>query len=318
MPFLSTVHIDQALTNVSQAYSQEPNGFIGDQILPVVPVDKRSDDWFVYGREGFFKRDDERRPGAVAMEMDYTVSKSFYNAEEHAQRHFVSDAERRIADNPLKPEIDATEIVTMSVQLQREIAQLNAVTSTSNITQNHTNSGTSQWSDYTNSTPLTDIRTARTTVRQGVLREANTISMGYEVALVLADHPSIKDLLKYTHPDSINMAGLPNSIRGLQTLVSTGGTNTSNEGQSYTGQTFSASLFGKNALIHFTNPTVGLKMITLGLTFEAPDDTTGARGFSVRKYRDEDRKGDWVEVSNTYGTELLAPLSAYLYAAAVA
>lgn len=316
MPFLSSVHIDQALTNISQAYSQEPNGFIGDKVLPVTPVDKRSDDWFVYGREAFFKRDDLRRPGAEAAEMDYTVSKSFYNAEEHAQRHFVSDAERRISDNPLKPEVDGTEILTASVQLQREIAQVNTVNNTSNITQNTTLAGTTQWSDYTNSVPLTNLRTARTTVRQGVLREANTLATGYEVALVLADHPSVKDLLKYTHPDAINAAGLPNSIRGLQVLVSMGGSNSANEGQTQTA--FSSSLFGKNALVAFVNPTTGLKMITLGLTFEAPDDTTGARGFSVRKYRDEGRKGDWIEVSNTYGVELLAPLAGYLFAAAVA
>lgn len=316
MPFLPDVHIDQALSNVSQAFSQEPNAFIGDKILPVAPVDKRSDDWFVYGREAFFKRDDLRRPGAHAMELTYSVSKSFYNAEEHSQRHLVTDSERRLSDTPLKPDVDATEILTASVQLQREVAQLALVTSTSNITQNSTLAGNTQWSDYTNSVPLTNIRTARTTVRQGVLREANTISMGYEVALVLADHPSVKDLLKYTHPDAINMAGLPSTIRGLQVLVGMGGTNSANEGQTQTA--FSTSLFGKNALVHFTNPTIGLKMQTLGLTLEAPDDTTGARGFSVRKYRDEDKKGDWVEVSNTYTAQLLQALAGYLFAAAVA
>ena len=179
MPFVSAVHIDQALTNISQAYEQAD--LIGDRILPVVPVDKRSDVWFVYGREGFTLKDLKVRPGAVAPEMTYTLSKSPYNAERRAERHLVTDAERRNSDNPLQPEVDSTETLTLNVMTNAENDQVSLVTNPAQVTQNSTLSGTSQWSDYTNSTPLTNIRTAKTTVRLGVGREANTFLMSYEV-----------------------------------------------------------------------------------------------------------------------------------------
>lgn len=312
MPFLSVVHIDQALTNLSVAYTQA--NLIGDRVLPPLPVDKRSNRWFVYGREYFKQRDDIMRPGGVAPEITYSLSTGFYNADRHAQKHLVPDAEVNLADNPLKPAMDATEFLTASVQNNREIRQLNLITSTASMTQNSTLSGTSQWSDYTNSTPLTNLRTAKTTVRGSIVREANMLSVYFDVAQVLADHPSVKDLIKYTDPNNISTSGLPNMVRGLMVNVSGAMYDSANEGQSAT----FASIFGKSAVVHFTTPSPGLKTITLGYTFEAPDDTTGVRGYAVRRYRDEEMQGEWCEVGTTYDIQLIAAGAGYLYAAAIA
>lgn len=312
MPFISTVHIDQALTNVSQAYTQAD--LVGDEVLRPNPVDKRSDLWFVYGKEGFTLRDTRVRPRATAGEVDYTLSKSAFNAERHALRHLVTDAERRTADNPLAPEVDATEMLTENLQTNRENEQLALITNGAQVTQNATLSGTSQWSDYTNSTPLVNIRTGKTTVRLGVGREANQLVTSYEVAQVLADHPSIKDLRKYTHPDALDETGLPPVIRGLNVLVAKA---VSNSGQDAAPGSFQ-SIMGKNAVICFTNPSIGRKTITFGWTFEAPDDTTGARGWSVRKYREEGKSGDYVEVASTYVPVLVAANAGYLFETAVA
>ena len=79
-----------------------------------------------------------------------------------------------------------------------------------------------------------------------------------------------------------------------------------------------STIFGKNALIHYTNPSIGLKMITLGFVFEAPDATTGVRGYATQKMREDRRHGDWVEVSTTYAIKVVAPLAGYLYLAAAA
>jgi len=310
LPFISTVHIDQALTNISQAYEQED--LVGDQVFPVVPVDKRSDLWFVYGREMFTLRDLKVRPGAVAPEMTYSLSQSAYNAERRAERHLVTDAERRYSDNPLQPEIDTTEQLTGNVMTNAENDQLSLANNSAQVTQNTTLSGTSQWSDYTNSTPLTNIRAAKVAVRLGVGREANQFLVSFETGMTLADHPSIKDLRKYTHPDALDESGLPQVVRGLTVLVAKAISNTGDDAIPGNFQ----SVMGKNAVIAFTNPSPGLKTITFGWTFEAPDDTTGARGYSVRKYRDDAKTGDYVECARTYTPVIVAPLAAYLYLAA--
>lgn len=312
MPYVQDVHIDQALTTFSKAITNDE--LVGDKILPPVPVDKRSDLWFIYGTEYFKKRDDLRRPKSEAIEIDWTMSKGHYNAEEHAEKYLVSDAEAKVADAPVDPAIDATEFVTASVQNQREIAQLALVTNAAQVTNNATLAGTTQWSDYTNSVPLTNIRTAKTTVRNAIVKRANFFSASYDVCLVLADHPSIKDLLKYTDPNALTSSGLPPTIRGLTVNEAGSMYDTANQGQAAT----FASIFGKNALVHYTTPSVGRKIVTFGYTMEAPDDTTGVRGLSVRRYRDDKKKGEYVEVSVMYDLQLVAPTGGYLYLAAIA
>ena len=50
--YRSDVHVDQALTNISLAYSQSA-GFVGNLLFPTVPVAKDSFKYFTYGRGVF-------------------------------------------------------------------------------------------------------------------------------------------------------------------------------------------------------------------------------------------------------------------------
>ena len=45
MPAISQIHIDQALTNVSVMYRNQ--SYVADQVLPSLPVAKRSNKYFV-------------------------------------------------------------------------------------------------------------------------------------------------------------------------------------------------------------------------------------------------------------------------------
>lgn len=313
MPYVTDVHVDQALTTISIAYENE--GLIADTVLPPAPVDKLSDLYFVYGRESFKKYGTRTRPGDPAPEFVWSLSRSTYSAERYALRAIVVDTIRQQADQPLNMDVDTTEQLTNALQNQREFDVLSTVTNPANGMQNQTQSGTTQWSDYTNSTPLADIRAAKTAVRLGVLKEASDFTTSYDVGQVLADHPSIKELIKFTDPNNLQSSGLPNVIRGLKVNISAAFEDTSNVGQPGTlgpGGTM-VNAFGDNALIHYTAPNPGLKTISFGFRLEAPDPTTGMRGFSTMRYRDEHRHGDWIEVATTYTNKILAPLAAFLY-----
>lgn len=311
MPYSATTHVDQALTTLSIAYQNSM--YVADDVLPPLPVDLRSNLYFIYDKEAFKRMDDLVRPGGVAPEWERTVSRGFYNAERHAQRMLVTDDERQMSDIPLQPDVDSTEAVTDRVMNMREYATIGLVTDPTQVVQNVALSTGSFWSDYVNGAPLTNLRTARSAVRLGVLHEANALTISYDVGLALADHPSIKDLLKYTHPDSLTSSGLPQVVRGLKVNEAGAFVDSANEGQAATLST----AFGKNALVHYTSPQAGLKTISFGWAFEAPDATTGVRGFATEKYRDDPRHGDWVEVATTYALVLVAPLGGYLFTTAV-
>lgn len=313
MPYQPDVHIDQFLTSLSLAYSNIM--YAGDSVFPSLNVDKASDLYPIYGTEQFKVYDDIRRPGTDALEVMQTLTRGSYFGEGHALKTKVPYEQKRDADNPLNPEIDATIFVTEAQRNQREIAQMAVAGDSTQITNNSALSGTTLWSDYTNSTPLVNIRTARSTVRAAIHREATDIVVAYDVGLTLADHPSLKDLMKYTDPNMIGQAQMPMMLRGLTVAVSGADKDTT----AYGSPTPSFSpIFSKAALVHYRNPNIGLRMITFGVTFEIPDPATGGRGQQIRKWEDEGKLVTWIQSQDNYAVKILSPTGAYLFSPAIA
>src|SRR6185437_12154814 len=127
MPALTSLHIDRALTEVSIAYMND--SLIADVVAPPLPVDVRSNKYFVYDRATFLSTSgldannrprSIRRPKTEAAEIDFTLSTDSYYTEEFALRDLVTDAEIAIADSPLQPDIDATYLVTERIKLDYE------------------------------------------------------------------------------------------------------------------------------------------------------------------------------------------------------
>ena len=62
-PSVNQVHIDAILTNISVAYLQNTNNFIADKVFPVIPVDKKSNLYFKYTKDDWFRDEAQRRQG---------------------------------------------------------------------------------------------------------------------------------------------------------------------------------------------------------------------------------------------------------------
>ncbi len=312
MPAVSQVHIDQALTNLSVMYRNE--SYVADQVFPVVPVARRSDRYFLYRKEDFLTPSSAtatgalaslRRPGTEAAEIDYSVSTATYYAEEYAYRGLVTDAEASAADNPMQPDSDQTIQLTERLMLDNEIAVAALVCKRANYPAAHKialtggGSGTS-WAQYAsaNSNPFNDIKNGKLAVMKGIAREANALLLGVDTARTLADHPAVRDLVKYVHQDALTMSGLPKALRGMAVIEGATQKNTAAEGAAYSGAHIWQADDGSGmALIFYRNPTPTLRSVSLGYTFEAPDEATGVRGYAVRRWRDEKRKGTLIEAS---------------------
>ena len=48
LPTISSVHVDRPLTNFSEAILQGPDGFVSRKLFPSVPVDFKSDQYYVF------------------------------------------------------------------------------------------------------------------------------------------------------------------------------------------------------------------------------------------------------------------------------
>lgn len=312
MPPIGQVHIDQALTNISVMYRNQT--YVGDQVFPIVPVSKRSDKYFLYRKEDFLTPSSTsgtgalasiRRPGSEAAEIDYSVSTASYFAEEYAYRGLVTDAEASAADNPMQPDMDQTVQLTERLMLDNETSVAATVCKRANYPASNkvalTTGGTgTSWAQYgsTNSVPFTDIKNGKLAVIKGIAREANAFLLGVDTARTLADHPNVKDLVKYVHQDALTTSGLPKVLRGMTVIEGATQKNTAAEGGSYSGANVWQADDGSGmALIFYANPNPSLRSVSLGYTFEAPDDATGARGYAVRRWREEKRKGSMIEVA---------------------
>ena len=66
------VHVDQALTDVSVMYSNAD--FVAEEVMPVIPVDFKTNKYHVYGQENFRGDDDQVEAGAEADESNWSLS----------------------------------------------------------------------------------------------------------------------------------------------------------------------------------------------------------------------------------------------------
>ena len=83
------LHIDQVLSQMAIGY--RPEGFIADQLFPVVNVLKQSDLYVIFSREDRMRRQKTKRaPGTEATRIDEDVSSASYYAKNYALKSQVT------------------------------------------------------------------------------------------------------------------------------------------------------------------------------------------------------------------------------------
>jgi hypothetical protein len=311
MPDISMVHVDQALTEVSLAYRNAQ--FVSDEIFPRIPVTKQSNKYFIYSKENFRMLDDARRPGARANEIDWTLSTDTYFCEGHALAQAIPDELRANADQAIDVDVDTTETLTDLIYLQREILVASKATDPTVVTQYTTLSGNNQWSDFTNSDPIAAIEAQKATIQKQIGQLPNSLLVGYPVFQALRNHPKVLDRFKYTQVGVIQPDHLKAVFNVDNFFIGSAVKNTAKEGAADSLD----YVWGKNALLFFKPPTPGRRTVSLGYQFTwLFGANTG--GFLVKRYRDESRTSDIVEVQLYYDAKVVAANAAYLWLSAVA
>lgn len=316
-----SVHIDRALTQISVGYPNN-QAIAGPTLFPTVSVLKQTDKYYIFGREGWLPESDVRAPGTQANEITgAALSTDSYYAQEHSLQVAVTDEERANADPPIAPDRDGTNIVTSKIMLGRERVMQTLATTTANYASGHstTLSGTSQWNDYANSDPISDLRTAKITINGKIFTDPNVAVIPYQVMVKLEDHPDFLERIKYSER-AIFSPDLLASILGFEKVVVPGvGYNTAN-----LGQTASLSyVWGKDVVVAYAPGNPGLKIPAYG--YEYAWAGTGAGGPQyVDRWREDKRKSDVIRVCRYYDVKLAAldasntSIAGYVIKAAVA
>ena len=319
MPELANIHIDVALTNLSIGYVNED--YVANRVFPVVPVEKRSDRYFLYNKDAFLRSSgidkqgrpgSIRRPGTRSTEILFDVSTNPFYCEQLARNYAFTDAEARLADAPLQPGIDATIALTEMITLDNEIAVAGKAMKRANYAaanKAQLTTGTTSWAQnsqtagaYTSFPISTDIPKAKKGVVSSLVRSATHMLLNYNAAVTLSQNWEYLDKIKYVSREGLTASGLAPVIGGLSIVEARTQKANSSENVSpvTTGFVWTDDQ-GQDAALVYYMPTAApsLKMVALGLTFEAPDDSLGARGFLVKRWREEWIDSERIEVRTT-------------------
>jgi len=300
------VMIDPVLSNVSKKYTNQE--FIADRIMPVVPTAKQTGKYYIYDKSNLRRDVTLRAPGSGANETSFGLSTEDFITKDHALKDFIPDEVQEQADAPLNPLIDATENLTEKLLIDREKELAETMEDTSTLTENTTLSGTDQWSDYSNSDPIGDIRDGIENVHSKTFKRPNTVVLGQETYNKLIDHPQIVERIKYSQLGIVTTELLARVFGVNEVLIGSAGENTAKEGQSDS----LGYIWGKHAWVFYKAPGMGLKQLTFGWTF-------AYKTRIVERWRDEDRKGTYVRTGNdNYTQKVVCAEAAYLIKDAVA
>ncbi len=225
--------IDMLLTGASSAYI--PEGYICEEILPMIGAVQSSGKLAKYGNQHLrIENSVKSGRGAYRRVEAITRSTASYQIEGHGLEGLVSKEDYKNVLNPYDAEKDETMGLTSMLWLEKEQVLADTLTSTSIITQNATLAGSDQYSDYTNSDPLDDFATARSTVRSGCGMAPNLAAMDWAVWNMLRFHPQMLDALgfKMARPGGLSPDELAVALGVEKLLIGKAVKNSAKEGQS--------------------------------------------------------------------------------------
>jgi hypothetical protein len=310
-PSINQVHIDAILTNISVAYMQMAENFIADKVFPVVPVDKKSDKYFTYTKNDWFRDEAQRRADATeSAGSGYSLSTASYSADVWAFHKDVGDQTKANADAPLNPLREASEFVTQRLLLRREVQFVSDYITTGVWGKDYTGVAGApstdefkQWSDYTNSDPIEDVEGGKAQILSTTGFEANTLVLGYETFRKLRHHPDIVDRIKYTSSSVVTSDMLARMFEVDRVLVAKSIRATNNEGA--TGA-YSFNV-GKVAWLGHVAPNPGLLTPSAGYIFSWTGVSGGlGQTIGVSQIRMDSLKADRVEAEVAFDNKVVA------------
>lgn len=212
--------VDAILSTVAQGYKNAE--LVGDILFPYVAVGQRGGKIIAFGKEDFALYATGRAPGANTRRVNFGYAGQNYALESHSLEGQVPLEIMQEAQA-----VPGIALGTMAVQkvqsiigLRLEKAQADLATNPSNYAASNKVilSGSSRWSDFSVSDPVSDIEAAKEAVRQQIGRRPNTVVLGGAVMSKLKQHPKIVDRIKYTGRDTATPELLA-SLFGVQRVV---------------------------------------------------------------------------------------------------
>lgn len=315
-PTARDVHaVNVPLTNLSVAFIQDQDAFIAGEVFPRVPVTKKSDAFYTYDQQDWFRDEAEVRADATeSAGSGYNVSTDNYNARVYAFHKDIGDQARANADDAINLDREATEFVTQRMLLRAEVQWLSDYFSTG-VWANET-TPSDLWSSYTTSDPISDIEDQKQTILSNTGFEPNTLVLGYKVWRQLKHHPDFVDRFKYTSSQSITTDMIASMLDIDRVLIARAIRTQSSEGS--TNASFDFTVTGEDALLCYSNPSPGLLQPSAGYNFVWTGVSQGMGAeVGITRFRMDELRADRVEAEMAFDFKVVSKQLATLFDGAV-
>lgn len=263
--------VDKLLVNVSRRQNVDELGLVADKVLTFIQVSKST------GLIGNYDKSNLRvEHDLVGGDVPYpritasVKSSDRYIIEKHGLSGMVNEDDLANEEQPFDARKDKTMDLTDKIALGKEVALATPLTSTTTMTYNVTLSGTDQYNDYTNSTPIEDFKAARASIYtySGKIVEApgGFAIVPYLVYNTLKFHPDLIENIKYTvnMKSGLSFQQLADTMGVSRILVPFARYNSAAEGAT----DVLSPVWGKHIVFGFA-PPVGRKGIeTLGFRIQ--------------------------------------------------
>ncbi len=308
MPSTRNVHVDQALSNLSLAYTGDGE-FVADQVFLDLPVDKKTNKYYVYGQENFRADDDIVAPAAEADEMNWTLSTDSYFCEAHAKSSVIPYEEDENQDDVLDVETDTTIMLTEQILRRKEVNAVSAVTAGLTAV-DLTGAGV----DLDATDPVAVVDAAKLTIRKKTGKRANRLLLPEPVLIALRNNAKVKSRVSGAQnlgASAITIEQLA-VVMGVEKIVEANAIKaTTKEGQAQSND----YIWGKNMLLYYAPPAAGPRTVSLGYSMNW---VKGKLAAPVYRFLLETRHALKIEARRYYDTKVVAAGAGVLWSNAIA
>ncbi len=249
--------VNPELTAIAIGYQNTDDMLIADKVLPRVPTASLFN-YTIYDTDQAYTVPNTQVGRKSEPEtVDFQGTDATSQVEDFALDDFIPQRDIEVFDampkpatgGPLSPQVLATQMLTNLILLAREVRVANVVFNAANYAagQTETLAGTSQWSDYVDSDPLSDLMAALDVP----LLRPNTMVIGRQAWTVLRQHPKIVQAVFKTYQGAgvVSQQAVADLLEIKQVLVGSGRVNTAKKGQNPSYQ----RVWGKNCSLIYTS-----------------------------------------------------------------
>lgn len=199
--------VNPVLTNLAVGYTNAD--FVGTALMPYVSVDKEAGLVPIFNRDHFRIYQTERALRAKSNRVNPgDISTVPFALTEHDLEYPIDYREEAESAFPL--EAHATMSVTEGIRLRHEKMVADLVQNTASYAASNrvALSGTSNFADGVNSDPEGVFDDAKAAVRAKIVKDPNTLVIGYAMWRKLKKHPKLKAILSDSRPRLVQLADL--------------------------------------------------------------------------------------------------------------